>query len=62
MGSIEASRHRVATLSSCETPLTVEGLRSFIEACKILSRVIQGTTELLSPLDTAGRKSNEHIT
>ena len=40
-GSIRASPHRIATLSSCSRPTTVTGLRSFIGAYRVLSRVLR---------------------
>ncbi|XP_071089210.1 uncharacterized protein [Haliotis cracherodii] len=60
-GSIQASPHRISTLSSCTRPSTVKGLRSFIGAYKVLARVIPGCAGLLGPLDTlqAGRPSAE---
>ena len=63
-GCIHASPHRVATLAAVEPPVTVQGLRSFIGAFKVLSRVLKGYSVLLDPLDRecAGRKSNEKIT
>ena len=52
-GSIHASTHRIATLSTCKPPETVKGMRSFIGAYKVLGRVISGCSVLLSPLDDA---------
>ena len=40
-GTLQASPHRVATLSSCEIPTTVKGLRSFIGAYKFLQEYYQ---------------------
>ena len=56
-GNISASSHRIATLSSCPPPTTVKGVRSFIGAYKILSRVLPNCAQVLSPLDqiVAGR-------
>ena len=39
-GTIKASPHRVATLSTCQLPERVGSLRSFIGAYKVLARVI----------------------
>ena len=50
-GSISASPHRVAALASCELPATTKGLRSFIGAYKVLSRVIPRTATVLAPLE-----------
>ena len=63
-GSLRASSHRLATLSAVEPPKTVQGLRSFIGAYKVLSRVLRGYAVLMDPLDqaTAGKQSKEHIT
>ncbi|XP_062568793.1 uncharacterized protein LOC134230943 [Saccostrea cucullata] len=63
LGTISASKHRISTLSTCETPQTVTSLRSFIGVYKVLSRVIQDTSQLLSPLDdiVAGLNSKDRI-
>jgi hypothetical protein len=63
-GQIQASPHRIATLSTCEPPTSVKGMRSFIGAYKVLARVIPRCTDILSPLDNvcAGRSSHEKIT
>ncbi len=63
-GTLTASPHRIAALSSTEPPLTVQGLRSFIGAYKVLSRVLHGYAELLHPLDkvVAGKQSKDKIT
>ncbi len=62
-GSIQASPHRVATLSTCATPVKVRGLRSFIGAFKVLARVIPNCSSLLSPLEeaVAGRQTQEQV-
>ena len=41
-GTLSASPHRIAVLSSCPPPSTVKGLRSFIGAYKVLGRVLSG--------------------
>lgn len=51
LGTTRANKHRISTLSSCDPPQTVTVLRSFIGAFKVLSRVVQGTSQLLAPLD-----------
>lgn len=63
-GTIQASPHRIATLSSCTLPMTVFGLRSFIGAYKVLARVLPQCASTIGPLDslTAGRQSNEKLT
>ena len=63
-GTIHASPHRVATLSTCATPETVRGLRSFIEAYKVLARVIPHCGKLVCPLDdaVASRQSKDKVT
>ena len=63
-GTLSASPHRVTTLSTCDPPKTVKGLRSFIGAFKALSKVIPGGARVLSPLDSlvAGAKSSDRIT
>ena len=62
-GSLTAGPHRIATLSSCQPPSTVKGLRSFIGAYKVLSRVIPNCSHYLHALDeaTAGKDSKEAI-
>ena len=52
-GTICATQHRVATLSSCALPHNVKALRSFIGAYKVLVRVIPKCAGLMTPLDTA---------
>ena len=61
--SIHASPHRIAALASCVPPNTVRDLRAFIGSHKMLSRVIEGSAVLLSPLEsiTAGVQSNSPI-
>ena len=63
LGTIQASSHRIATLASCDTPLTVKAMRSFVGAYKMLALVIPGCSALLAPFDcvTGGRQSSEHI-
>ncbi len=63
LGSIHASPHRVATLSNCPIPSTVNGMRSYIGAYKVLSRVLPSCAKYLDPLDqvVAGRESKEKI-
>ena len=39
-GILKASPHRIAMLASCPAPKTVNQLRSFSGACKILSHVV----------------------
>ncbi|KAK3716560.1 hypothetical protein QZH41_006392 [Actinostola sp. cb2023] len=62
-GTLTASPHRIATLASCPKPDTVNRMRSFIGAFKVLSRVIPGCSSLLTPLDdtVAGRQSQDPI-
>ena len=62
-GSINASPHRIATLSTCAPPSTVRGLRSFIGAYKVLARVIPQCSSLITPLDDiiAGCQSQDKI-
>ena len=62
-GTLQASPHKLAALSSVEPPSTVQGLRSFVGAYKVLSRVLPRFAELLDPLEqaTAGKESREKI-
>ena len=63
LGTIRASSHRITALSTCDSPPTVKGLRSFLGAVKVLARVIPKCSEYLSPLEeiVAGRQSGEKI-
>jgi hypothetical protein len=60
---IQASPHRIATLSTCDHPSTVKGMRSFVGAYKVLARVIPNCDDILSSLDdvSAGRSSQDKI-
>ena len=62
-GSIRASPHRIATLSSCSRPTTVTGLRSFIGAYRVLSRVLRDTASHVAPLEEAiaGKTAKEPL-
>lgn len=64
-GTLQASsHHRIATLACCPEPETVNRMRSFIGAYKVLARVIPKCSTFLAPLDdaVAGLQSNEVIT
>lgn len=63
LGTIRAKKHCISTLSSCDPPQTVTALRSFIGAYKALYRVVQGTSQLLAPLDyvVVGNDPNDII-
>ena len=62
-GTLSASPHRVTALATVDPPTTVQGLRSFVGAYKVLSRVLRGYSDLLNPLDraTAGKQSRDKI-
>ncbi len=62
-GTLKASPHRVAALAAVKPPTTVQGLRSFIGAYKVLSRVLNGYSSLLDPLDQlcAGKQSKDKL-
>jgi hypothetical protein len=62
-GRISASPHRVSRLSSSKPPETVHGLRSFIGAYKVLSKVVPHCSSYLVPLDdlAAGHPSNDKV-
>ncbi len=62
-GSLSASPHRLSTLTTCQPPSTVKGLRSFIGAYKSLARVLPNCAQLMSPLDEsiAGMTSKDQI-
>ena len=52
-GVLSASPHRFAVLAKCPPPDTVRGLRSFIGAYKVLSRVLPNCSAHTSPLESA---------
>ena len=52
-GVLSASPHRVAVLAKCPPPDTVRGLRSFIGAYKVPSRVLPNCSAHTSPLESA---------
>ena len=62
-GTLSASPHRIASLSTVAPPTTVHGMRSFVGAYKVLSRVLPNHASLFHPLDlaTAGRQSKDKI-
>ena len=62
-GTLKASPHRISALSAVSPPTTVQSLRSFIGAVKVLNRVLKGYAALLQPLEqvTAGKQSRDHI-
>lgn len=62
-GTLHASPHRISALSSVDPPGTVQSLRSFIGAYKVLSRVLKGYAMLLDPLEklTSGKQSRDKI-
>jgi len=62
-GTLKASPHRTAALSSVELPTTVRSLKSFIGAYKVLSRVIRRYAEIMYPLEqaVAGKQSSDKI-
>ena len=45
-GTLQASPHKLAALSSVEPPTTVQGLRSFVEAYMVLSHALPRFVEL----------------
>ena len=63
LGTLQASPHRINTLSSCAVPEKVKDLRSFIGAYKVLARVIPNCSNYLSKLDeaVAGTQSKDKI-
>ena len=62
-GSLTATKHRISTLASCDFPNTVKGLRSYLGAYKVISRVVKGCSHVLSPLEeyAAGKSSSDKI-
>ena len=61
-GTVQANPHKLAALSPVKPPSTVQGLRSFVGAYKVLSRVLPKFAELLDPLEqaTAGKESEKN--
>ena len=62
-GSLSASPHRVAALATCSPPESVKGMRSFIGAYKVLSRVLPHCSQLMDPLESslADLQSHNHV-
>ena len=62
-GSLSASPHRIAALATCLPPESVKGMRSFIGAYKVLSRVLPHCAQLVDPLESslADLQSHDHI-
>ena len=52
-GSLSASTHRIATLSTCSRPVTVKDMRSFLGAYRFLLRVLPKCAQTLAPLEEA---------
>ena len=63
MGSIQASPHKISTLTAAQPPESVRGMRSFIGAYKVLGRVLKDCATWITPLDEAisGMQSNEKV-
>ena len=62
-GSLSASPHRIAALATCSPPESVKGMRSFIGAYKVLSRVLPHCSQLVDPLESslANLQSHDHV-
>ena len=62
-GSLRADPHKLAALSLCSHPTNIKGLRSFIGAYKVLSRILRHCASFLQPLDRAthGKKSADKV-
>ena len=62
-GALSATPDRAAVLAKCPPPDTVRGLRSFIGAYKVLSRVLPNCSAHTSPLGSAiaGYQSQDKI-
>ena len=62
-GTLSASPHRIAVLTNCPPPETVKGLRSFIGAYKVLSRVLPHCADVIDPLETSisGLQSHDKL-
>ena len=62
-GTLSASPHRIAVLSSYPPPQSVKGLRSFIGAYKVLGCVLPNCSDVVDPLECAltGLQSNDKL-
>ena len=62
-GRLSASPHRIAVLQSCPPPQSVKGLRSFIGAYKVLSRVLPNCSDIVDPLESSltGLQSSDKL-
>ena len=62
-GTLSASPHRIATLSSCTKHVTTKDMRSFLGAYKVLARVLPKCAHILAPLEEAitGQQSKDPI-
>ena len=60
-GSLSASPHRITALATCRPPESVKGLRSFIGAYKVLSRVLPHCSQLVDPLESALTNLQSHV-
>ena len=62
-GTLSATPHRLNTLSACQRPKTVKGLRSFIGSYKFLSKVLPRHSDVLDPLEKicAGQDSKSLV-
>ena len=62
-GTLSASPHRIATLSSCTKPVTTKNMLSFLGTYKVLARVLPKCAHILAPLEEAitDQKSKDPI-
>ena len=62
-GTLSASPNRIAVLSSCPPPQSVKGLHSFINAYKVLGRVLPNCSDVVDSLECAltGLQSNDQL-
>ena len=62
-GSLQASPHKIAAISSVSQPNSVKSLCFFISADNVLSYVLKGYADFLDPLEkcVAGQKSSGKI-
>ena len=62
-GKLTVSPHRIAVLTTCPPPSTVKGLRFFIGAYKVLSRVLPNCSDSINPLkySIAGLQSQDKL-
>ena len=62
-GSITACKHKISSLASCDPPMTVTALRSYVGAYKVFNRIIRSCASLLDDLEKfmSGKQKNDKL-